>query len=332
MIGTYPLFCNPVDHFAQTFRSLWSLFLQSNDTSHLLFVMLWKNPRSWLQDKRCRGRELIKAHLASSPPNFYLQVIATEIGRKSTSRHNSQIRISGLWPQRIHITSSNVRVVQRDSRSTAFTTFDSTKKRWAINHGWLQHTQIQTTISGKYSLGHTEQIQSSTANKSESRTDTNLSCDSADMMFLGKYVEWFWFWWERASSQLCHRPQCLLLPWTGKVWKMMICQKISFASRAAGHMFASDHRPHHNHLVVQTSLSDIFVRYTSDICHRIVRKYLLHHDQISLKYIQPLATLRPSQIQISFRQSLVFAKRQICHHVQQHLAQTCKSVILNKES
>ena len=146
MIATYRLFCNPVDHFAETFRSLWFLFLHSNESCHLVFVILLKilggdymimmlqeNKTRDDQCEGCRGREMLTAHQAG--PNFFVQVIATEIGRKSTSRHNSQIRISSLWPQRIHITSSNVRVVQRDSRSTAFTTFDSTKKRWAINHG-----------------------------------------------------------------------------------------------------------------------------------------------------------------------------------------------------
>ena len=65
------------------------------------------------------------------------------------------------------------------------------------------------SISDQYNLGHTEQIQSLVANKSESRTHTNLSGDWADMLFLGKCVEWFWFWSEGASSELCHKPQCL---------------------------------------------------------------------------------------------------------------------------
>ena len=109
----------------------------------------------------CRGAR--NAHgsfsIRSPPSKFYLQVIATEIGRKSTSRHKSQIRISGLWPQRIYITSRNVRVLMRDAtadqRLSQRAAFDScwccTKKRWTINHGWLQRTQIQTTISEKYS-------------------------------------------------------------------------------------------------------------------------------------------------------------------------------------
>ena len=187
MIATYRIFCNPVDHFAETFRSLWFLFLQSNESRDLVFVMLANKIRriSRIMITRqelirgtmpCRGAR--NAHgsfsIRSPPSKFYLQVIATEIGRKSTSRHKSQIRISGLWPQRIYITSRNVRVLMRDAtadqRLSQRAAFDScwccTKKRWTINHGWLQRTQIQTTISEKYSLGHTEQIQISAANKS----------------------------------------------------------------------------------------------------------------------------------------------------------------------
>ena len=183
MIATYRIFCNPVDHFAETFRSLWFLFLQSNESRDLwcLQTKLGEFTGSWLQDKSwsggpCRGAR--NAHgsfsIRSPPSKFYLQVIATEIGRKSTSRHNSQIRISGLWPQRIYITSRNVRVLMRDAtadqRLSQRAAFDScwccTKKRWTINHGWLQRTQIQTTISEKYSLGRTEQIQIAAANKS----------------------------------------------------------------------------------------------------------------------------------------------------------------------
>ena len=64
MIATYPLFCNPVDHFAQTFRCLWSLQIQSNESCHLLFVMLWKKLGGSMITRQ-EMREMLTAHLAS---------------------------------------------------------------------------------------------------------------------------------------------------------------------------------------------------------------------------------------------------------------------------
>ena len=79
MIATYRLFCNPVDHFAETFRSLWFLFLHSNESCHLVFVMLQKNLESFhdhdyktRDDQRhhAGGREMLTAHLAGLLPIF----------------------------------------------------------------------------------------------------------------------------------------------------------------------------------------------------------------------------------------------------------------------
>ena len=66
-----------------------------------------------------------------------------------------------------------------------------------------------------------------------------------------------------------------LLPWTGKVWKMVIRQKISSASPPAAA------RPyvcikHHNHLLVQISFVRISIQYLSASCHIFVgdHKYI----------------------------------------------------------
>ena len=56
MIATYRLFCNLVDHFAETFRSLWFLFLQSNESRDLVFVMLAKKIRRIFQDHDYKTR------------------------------------------------------------------------------------------------------------------------------------------------------------------------------------------------------------------------------------------------------------------------------------
>ena len=154
---------------------------------------------------------MLTAHQAG--PNFYeVQVIATETGWKSTSCHNSQIRIS-----RRAVATTHPHHVNQCERCNVghqingfHNAFDSSKKRWTINHGWLQHTQIQTTISEKYSLGHTEQIQSLGANKSESRTKLNVS--RRICCFLENMSSGFGFGGSCASSELCHRraaPQCL---------------------------------------------------------------------------------------------------------------------------
>ena len=66
-----------------------------------------------------------------------------------------------------------------------------------------------------------------------------------------------------------------LLPWTGKVWKMVIRQKFSSASPPAAA------RPyvcikHHNHLLVQISFVRISIQYLSASCHIFVgdHKYI----------------------------------------------------------
>ena len=118
VIAAYPVFCNPVDHFAETFRSLWFLLPQSNESRHLVFAMLfliativkrrWSTFTSYGRSARCRGART--AH-GSSSRNLLFTPKSSPLKsgggswKKSTSRHNSQIRISGLWPQRIHITS-----------------------------------------------------------------------------------------------------------------------------------------------------------------------------------------------------------------------------------
>ena len=66
--------------------------------------------------------------------------------------------------------------------------------------------------------------------------------DSADMLFLGKYVEWFWFWWETASSQLCHKPQCPSCLGLGKFERWWFVRKFPphHPLLVLGHMFASN--------------------------------------------------------------------------------------------
>ena len=165
------------------------------------------------------GREPLTAHLAGTsflPPSHRHRNREEAAGRNPhhVTTHKSASAACGHNAS----TSRHKQCESCDARhsgSTAFTrraAFDSTKKRWVINHGWLQHTQIQTTISEKYSLGHTEQIQSLAANKSESGTNlTRQICCFLKNMWSG-----FGFGVSCASSELCHRPAASM-PWTGKV-------------------------------------------------------------------------------------------------------------------
>ena len=257
VIAAYPVFCNPVDHFAETFRSLWFLLPKSNESRHLVFAMLfliativkkrWSTFTSYGRSARCRGREPLTAHLAGTsflPPSHRHRNREEAAGRNPhhVTTHKSASAACGHNAS----TSRHKQCESCDARhsgSTAFTrraAFDSTKKRWVINHGWLQHTQIQTTIWEKYSSGHAVQIQSLAANKSESRTATNMT--RQDMLFLGKYVEWFWFWWETASSQLCHKPQCPSCLGLGKFERWWFVRKFPphHPLLLLGHMFASN--------------------------------------------------------------------------------------------
>ena len=193
------------------------------------------------------GREPLTAHLAGTsflPPSHRHRNREEAAGRNPhhVTTHKSASAACGHNAS----TSRHKQCESCDARhsgSTAFTrraAFDSTKKRWVINHGWLQHTQIQTTIWEKYSSGHAVQIQSLAANKYESRTATNMT--RQDMLFLGKYVEWFWFWWETASSQLCHKPQCPSCLGLGKFERWWFVRKFPphHPLLLLGHMFASN--------------------------------------------------------------------------------------------
>ena len=161
-----------------------------------------------------------------------------------------------------HVKQCNVRVVMRLSQHVAF---DRNKKRWATDDSSKHKFNIRPVQFRPHwtnpKLGG-KQIWIPHAHKSE--------------RWLGRYV----VSWKMCGVVLVLVGRSLVralsqasMPWTGKVWKMMICQKISSASRAAGHMFASSQQPHHNHFSDQISLWNTFVRYLS-INTKAKKRYL----------------------------------------------------------
>ena len=157
---------------------------------------------------RCRGPRNAHGSSSRSPPNFYHRVIATEIGRRQLEeiRITSQLtnphqRQAVATTHLHHVKQCNVRVVMRLSHHVAF---DRNKKRWATDDSSKHKYNIRPIQFRPHwtnpKLGG-KQIWIPHAHKSERWL--------ADMLFLGKCVEWFWFWSEGASSELCHKPQCL---------------------------------------------------------------------------------------------------------------------------
>ena len=218
---------------------------------------------------RCRGPRNAHGSSSRSPPNFYHRVIATEIGRRQLEeiRITSQLtnphqRQAVATTHLHHVKQCNVRVVMRLSQHVAF---DRNKKRWATDDSSKHKFNIRPVQFRPHwtnpKLGG-KQIWIPHAHKSE--------------RWLGRYV----VSWKMCGVVLVLVGRSLVralsqasMPWTGKVWKMMICQKISSASRAAGHMFASSQQPHHNHFSDQISLWNTFVRYLS-INTKAKKRYL----------------------------------------------------------
>ena len=217
---------------------------------------------------RCRGPRNAHGSSSRSPPNFYHRVIATEIGRRQLEeiRITSQLtnphqRQAVATTHLHHVKQCNVRVVMRLSQHVAF---DRNKKRWATDDSSKHKFNIRPVQFRPHwtnpKLGG-KQIWIPHAHKSE--------------RWLGRYV----VSWKMCGVVLVLVGRSLVralsqasMPWTGKVWKMVIRQKISSASPPAAA------RPyvcikHHNHLLVQISFVRISIQYLSASCHIFVRDH-----------------------------------------------------------
>ena len=94
-------------------------------------------------------------------------------------------------------------------------------------------------------------------------------------------------------------------------------------------------QPHHNHLLVQISLSDIFVTCTSGICHKFVRCQKLIsalRTYILILYTHNHQTHKNHCISKPFLHSQIFSncKIQYYHLNSLILAESSKSVILEQ--